>query len=217
MRRVTGKQVVEVDEGAFATLRAAYEGALLDVGTGDGKHPLHVAKTHPELLVIGLDAAKDNMRKAATKAAASPKKGGLPNLLYLWAAAEQLPAGLSDITELHVLMPWGSLLRGVLGSDPSMLKGLAAVCAPNAKFLITLNLHAWRPAVPEVGDHPEPTPESAEKDLGPALEAAGWHLDTAAYLDADEIAALATSWTRRLNSSRDQLEVLALRGHINPA
>ncbi|SER67647.1 16S rRNA (adenine(1408)-N(1))-methyltransferase KamB [Actinokineospora terrae] len=217
MRRVTGKQVVEVDEGAFADLRGRYSGAVLDVGTGDGKHPLHLAKAHPELLVIGLDAAKDNMRKAATRASAAPKKGGLPNLLYLWAAAEQLPSGLGGITELHVLMPWGSLLRGVLGSDPAMLAGLAGVCAPDATFLISLNLHAWRPPVPEVGAHAEPTPESAVEDLGPALKAAGWHLDSAAYLDADAIAALATSWTRRLNSSRDQLDVLALTGRINPS
>ncbi|GLZ37805.1 16S rRNA (adenine(1408)-N(1))-methyltransferase KamB [Actinokineospora sp. NBRC 105648] len=217
MRRITGKQVVDLGPTEFADLRAQYAGAVLDVGTGDGKHPLHLARAHPDRLVIGLDAAKDNLRKAATKASANPKKGGLANLIYLWAPAEQLPAGLTGITELHVLMPWGSLLRGVLGSDPAMLAGLAAACGPDAAFLITLNLHAWRPPVPEVGEHPEPTPESAVEDLGPALAAAGWRLDAAAYLGADEIAALATSWTRRLNSSRDQLDVLALTGVINPS
>ncbi|MCP2305186.1 16S rRNA (adenine(1408)-N(1))-methyltransferase KamB [Actinokineospora globicatena] len=216
MRRVTGKQVEVVEPGAFADLRSRYSGAVLDVGTGDGKHALHLAKAHPELLVIGLDAAKDNMRKSATKASAAPKKGGLPNLLYLWAAAEQLPE-LTGITELHVLMPWGSLLRGVLGSDPAMLAGLAGTCAPDARFLIALNLHAWRPPVPEVGTHAEPTPESAVAELGPALKAANWHLDAAEYMAAEAIAALATSWTRRLNSSRDQLDVLALTGRINPA
>ncbi|WP_035302981.1 16S rRNA (adenine(1408)-N(1))-methyltransferase KamB [Actinokineospora inagensis] len=216
MRRVTGKQVVQVDRAEFAALRGRYTAALLDVGTGDGKHALHLARAHPDLLVIGLDAATDNMRRAATKAAASPKKGGLPNLLYLWAAAEQPPAELSDITEVHVLMPWGSLLRGVLGSDPAMLTALAALCAPDTPFLITLNLHAWRPPVPEVGTHPEPTPDSAAEDLGPALKAAHWHLHAAEYLDDAGIAALATSWTRRLNSSRDRLDVLALRGLINP-
>ncbi|WP_018685137.1 16S rRNA (adenine(1408)-N(1))-methyltransferase KamB [Actinokineospora enzanensis] len=217
MRRVTGKQVVDLGPSEFAELRARHVGAVLDVGTGDGKHALHLARTHPDHLVIGLDAAKDNLRKSAAKSAASPRKGGLPNLLYIWAAAEQLPAELREITELHVLMPWGSLLRGILGDDPAMLSGLANLCAPDARFLITLNLHAWRPPVPEVGDNPEPTPDSATESLGPLLAAAGWHLDEAAYLDADAIAALATSWTRRLNSSRDQLEVLALTGVVNPS
>jgi len=216
MRRVTGKQVVDLDAAGFAAHRARYPRAVLDVGTGDGKHPQHLARERPDTLVVGLDAAKDNMRKAATRAAAKPARGGLPNLLYIWSAAEHLPDGLTGFTELHVLMPWGSLLRGVLGSDPTMLRGLAAACEPGAEFLVTLNLHAWQPPVPEVGEHPEPTPESAVEDLGPALAAAGWRLDTAAYLDAAEIAALATSWTRRLNSSRDRLEVLALTGVVNP-
>ncbi len=216
MRRITGKQVVELGGEDFDGLRARHDGLLLDVGTGDGKHPMHLARAHPDRLVVGLDAAKDNLRKAATRAAANPKRGGLPNLLYVWAAAEQLPPELRGVTELHVLMPWGSLLRGVLGSDPAMLRGLAAACEPGARFLITLNLHAWRPAVPEVGEHPEPTPDSAVEGLGPLLAAAGWRLDAAEYLDAEAISALATSWTRRLNSSREQLDVLALTGVVNP-
>ncbi|WP_446038465.1 16S rRNA (adenine(1408)-N(1))-methyltransferase KamB [Streptomyces sp. SID1121] len=217
MRRVLGKRIVEIDEAAYDELLARYDGVVLDVGTGDGKHPFHLARQRPDQLVIGLDAAKDNLRKTAAKAAANPAKGGLANLLYLWAPAEQLPAGLRGVTELHMLMPWGSLLRGMLGSDPSMLRGLAAVCEPDARFLTTLNLHAWRPPVPEVGEHPEPTPESAVKGLGPLLAAAGWRLDEAKYLDAEEIASLATSWTRRLNSTRAQLDVLALTGIINPS
>ncbi|SDD51199.1 16S rRNA (adenine(1408)-N(1))-methyltransferase KamB [Actinokineospora iranica] len=214
MRRITGKQVVDLSGPDFDTLLSHHDDVTLDVGTGDGKHAFHLAKAHPDRLVIGLDAAKDNLRKVATKASA--RKGGLPNLVYLWAAAESLPAELHGVTDLHVLMPWGSLLRGMLGSDPAMLRGLAAVCVPDTTFLVTLNLHAWRPPVPEVGEHPEPTPESAATELGPALKAADWRLDTAEYLDAEAISALATSWTRRLNSSRDQLDVLALTGLINP-
>jgi 16S rRNA (adenine(1408)-N(1))-methyltransferase len=217
MRRVLGKRIVEIDGAGFDDLLSRYEGVVLDVGTGDGKHAFHLARQRPDQLVVGLDAAKDNLRKTAAKAAANPAKGGLANLIYLWAPAEQLPAGLRGVTELHMLMPWGSLLRGMLGSDPSMLRGLAAVCEPDARFLTTLNLHAWRPPVPEVGDHPEPTPESAVKGLGPLLAAAGWRLDEAKYLDAEEISALATSWTRRLNSTRAQLDVLALTGVINPS
>ncbi|APU13238.1 MULTISPECIES: 16S rRNA (adenine(1408)-N(1))-methyltransferase KamB [Actinoalloteichus] len=215
MRRVTGKQVVDTSAADFDELVSRHEGVVLDVGTGDGKHAYHVARRRPAELVVGLDAAKDNLRRIAAKAAAKPAKGGVSNLLYVWAGVERLPAELHSVTEVHVLMPWGSLLRGMLGSDLTMLRDLAAVCVPNAEFLITLNLHAWRPAVPEVGTHPEPTPASALRDLAPVLAAQRWRLDEADYLDAEEIDALATSWTRRLNSSRDQLDVLALRGVIN--
>jgi 16S rRNA (adenine(1408)-N(1))-methyltransferase len=217
VRRITGKRIVDFGAAEFAALRDTCRGGVvLDVGTGDGKHATHLARKHPDRLVIGLDAAKDNMRKAATQASANPAKGGLPNLLYVWAAAERLPAELGGVTELHLLMPWGSLLRGLLGSDPAMLRGLASACVADARFLVTLNLHAWRPAVPEVGEHPEPTPQSALTDLGPILAAAGWRLDEVEYLDAQGIAALATSWTRRLHSSRDELAVLALTGVVRP-
>lgn len=217
MRRIVGKNTIAtLDKSGFDELLDRYPGAILDIGTGDGKHPLQLAKRHPDRLVIGLDAAKDNLRRSAAKASDNPKRGGLPNLIYVWAAAEQLPVELHGITEVHVLMPWGSLLRGVLGSDPAMLRGIAALCEPDARFLVTLNLHAWRPPVPEVGEHAEPTPDSAETGLGPAWRAAGWQLDTAEYLDAAGIEALATSWTKRLGSSRSELDVLALTGTVNP-
>ncbi|GAB3478454.1 class I SAM-dependent methyltransferase [Amycolatopsis cihanbeyliensis] len=208
MRRIVGKQVLELAATEFDELLAAHRGAVLDVGTGDGKHAQYVAQRNPELLVIGLDAAKDGMREISAKAAS--RKRGLANLVYVWASAEGLPAELHGITDLRILMPWGSLLRGVLGSDPDMLRGLAAVCAPGATMLITLNLHAWRPPVPEVGDRPEPTPDSAADMLAGIYTEVGWRLDEARYFGQEEVRALATSWTRRLNSSRSRLDVLGL-------
>jgi 16S rRNA (adenine(1408)-N(1))-methyltransferase len=208
VRRVIGKSTVDVDAAAFAELRDLYERIVLDLGTGDGKHVLSVARQCPDTLVVGLDASADAMRRTALRAAARPARGGLPNALFVWAAVEQLPAELTGIDEVHVLMPWGSLLRAVAVPDQKVLDGIAAVCAPAAGFLITLNLHAWRPSVPEVGDTAEPTPDSAAE----LLSVAGWEVEAAEYLDDAGVAALGTSWTKRLGSSRDSLAVLALRG-----
>ena len=213
MRQVIGKTTRELDPDAFAELRDGRR-LVLDLGTGDGKHVLAVARAEPETLVVGLDAGPDAMRKTAQKAAAKPAKGGVPNALFVWGAAETLPAELSDVSELHCLMPWGSLLRALVTPDPGVLRGVAAVCAPGARFLVTLNLHAWRPPVVDVGATDEPTPVSALDVLAPAYATAGWTLDTADYLDATEIAALGTSWTKRLGATRDELAVLALRGTI---
>ena len=214
MHRVIGKRVVDVAPAEFAALRAAHEEVLLDVGTGDGKHVVHVARRRPDALVVGLDASADAMRKTSARAAVRPDRGGLANALFLRGAAERLPEGLVGVSEVHVLMPWGSLLRGVVGGDQAMLTTIGAACRPGATFLVALNLHAWRPPVPEVGGSTEPDPESALRDLAPLYAAAGWTLDAAAYLDDAGIAALATSWTKRLGSSRDQLDVLALTGRI---
>jgi 16S rRNA (adenine(1408)-N(1))-methyltransferase len=209
VRRIRGKKIVELPPAEFAELAARHRQVVLDVGTGDGKHALALARRRPDQLIVGLDAAKDNLRKVSGRT-------DTPNLLFVWAAAEQLPAELAGIGELHVLMPWGSLLRGMLGDGSTMLGELAARCVPGARFLITLNLHAWRPPVPEVGTHPEPTPETALTELAPLYAGYGWRLTEARYLDEAAIAELATSWTRRLNSSRDRLDVLALTGQVYP-
>lgn len=214
MHRVIGRRVLDMAPAEFAALRDAHDTVVLDVGTGDGKHVLHAARRDPRSLVVGLDASADGMRKTSARAAARPDRGGLANALFLRASAERPPDGLAGVSEVHVLMPWGSLLRGVVGADPSMLSAVAGVCRPGAPFLVALNLHAWRPPVPEVGDAAEPDPERALTDLGPRYAAAGWTIEGARYLDDAGIDALATSWTKRLGSSRDRLDVLALTGRI---
>ncbi len=213
MRRVVGKGVVELSGAELERLRADYDTILIDVGTGDGKHALATARANPATLVIGVDASPDAMRRASARAAARPARGGLPNVLFLWAAAEDLPSDLDGVAgEIHVLMPWGSLLRGVLAPDEAILGNLARVAAPRAGLLVTLNLHAWQPPVPEVAGIAEPTPDSALSGLAGTYQRAGWRLTGARYLSPDEVEALATSWTRRLGSSRGHLDVLALTG-----
>jgi 16S rRNA (adenine(1408)-N(1))-methyltransferase len=215
VRQVIGRTTVDLDAAAFDEVRArSGAGLVLDIGTGDGKHVLAEARRRPDTLVVGLDAGPDAMRKTAARAAAKPAKGGVPNALFVWASVEQLPAELDQVTEVHSLMPWGSLLRALVAPDAAVLRAITGRCVPGAQFLITLNLHAWRPPVPEVGETPEPTPESALTSLAPAYAAAGWSLQVADYLDETQVAELGTSWTKRLGSSRARLDVLALRGTI---
>ncbi|MGI8678611.1 MAG: methyltransferase domain-containing protein [Jatrophihabitans sp.] len=217
MRQVIGKATIDLDAAGFAQLRSSYPHLVLDIGTGDGKHVLAVARARPDALVVGLDAGPDAMRKVAARAAAKPAKGGTPNALFVWAAVEALPPELRHVDEVHALMPWGSLLRAVVTPDETVLRGVAAVCRAGAPFLITLNLHAWRPPVADVGATAEPTPASAASLLTPAYARAGWALHTAQYLEDAQLIALGTSWTKRLGSSRDELAVLALRGTIGPS
>ncbi|MGH3794552.1 MAG: methyltransferase domain-containing protein [Pseudonocardiaceae bacterium] len=209
MRRVVGKQVIEMSSEEFGWLRGDRP-VLLDVGTGDGRHVVRLARQRPHWLVVGLDASRDQMRRTSATAAARPAKGGMPNALFVWASVEQLPDALRDMSEVHVLMPWGSLLRGIVGLDPAILRRLRAASAPGAQLLVTLNLHAWRPPVPEVGTTDEPDPRWARDELAGTYHTDGWRLDAADYLDTAQLDTLATSWGRRLGSSRNNLDVLAL-------
>lgn len=214
MRQVVGKATRELTAADYAALRERFRHVLLDVGTGDGKHVLSEARRHPETLVIGLDADPERMRPTAARAAAKPARGGVPNAVFVWAAVEQLPAELAGVGEVHVLMPWGSLLRAFVAPDATVLSRLAAACERPARFLVTLNLHAWRPPVPEVGDTAEPTPDSVTADVAPRFAAAGWRVESASYVDEHRLRDLSTSWTKRLGSSRAELAALAVEGTI---
>lgn len=217
MRQVLGRSTHDLDADAFGALRDAHGGGLVvDLGTGDGKHVLAVARARPDTLVVGLDAGPDAMRPTAARAARKPAKGGQPNALFVWAAVEALPGELTGVTEVHALMPWGSLLRALITPDSSVLHAVARACTPNAPFLVTLNLHAWRPPVAEVGGTAEPTPYIAQTEMARAYARCGWRLESADYPQQEMLADLGTSWTKRLGASRPDLAVLALRGRIEP-
>ena len=214
MRRIVGGSTVELTAADFAALRARHRRVVLDIGTGDGKHVLTVARADPDALAVGLDAAADRMRGASSRAAAKPARGGLPNAVFVWAAVEALPDELSGVTDVHVLMPWGSLLRHLVTGDPATLRAVARLCRPGASFFVAVNLHAWRPPVAEVADLPEPDPEWALTTLADRYASVGWRIGSAGYLDQPAAKELGTSWTKRLASSRDELAALGVRGVI---
>ena len=214
-RRVVGRSIVELEGSEVAALIAAHRGVLLDLGTGDGKHAATWARARPDHLVIGVDANVDALRKRSVQMSKPSTKGGLPNLIYLWAAVERLPASLVEVEELHVLMPWGSLLRGLLEPSQRLLNDLSQRCRAGATFTIVINRHAWHPVVPEVAGIAEPRIGDEEAELGAAFDAAGWTLDEVRELGPEDLVKLGTSWTSRLGSSRTALDAVALEGTIN--
>src|SRR5579885_886506 len=103
---------------------------MLDIGTGDGKHVLAEARRRPDTLVVALDADAERMRPASSRAAAKPARGGAANAMFVRAAVEALPEELTAIDEVHVLMPWGSLLRALVLPDLAVLRSVAGRCTP---------------------------------------------------------------------------------------
>jgi 16S rRNA (adenine(1408)-N(1))-methyltransferase len=152
--------------------------------------------------VIGVDAAATAMAEASLRAARPVRKGGLPNALFVVAAAERPPAELAGVAaELTILFPWGSLLRGALaigdGADGAdAAAGIAALVAPGGvvRMLVSIDPRD-RLAVPTI--------TATDR---PAI-AARWAchgLILAAFAPAcrDEIEASGSSWSRRLAAGR---------------
>ena len=167
---------------------------IIDLGTGDGRAALALAQAEPTALVIGMDADAASMAETSRRAARAAARGGRPNLLFVVAAAESPPAeliGLAD--EVRILFPWGSLLRGVLGRDARVARGIAALARPGAPITATVSV---TPAdgIGGVGALDSTTLADLDDDLRPA----GLRLAGSRRIDRDEVRATRSTWGRRL-------------------
>jgi len=138
--RVLGRKLSPFGESDLRAWSEVSESILIDVGTGQGKFILDAAREDPVRFCIGIDAVAENMAPAARTAGASSRKGGLPNALFVRAAAERLPGPFEELADaLTVQYPWGSLMRIVSAPVVEHLRGLRALCKPGAAVSILLN------------------------------------------------------------------------------
>lgn len=164
---------------------------IIDLGTGDGRAALALADAEPTILVIGVDADAASMAETSRRAA---RRGAVPNLLFVVASAEAPPAellGLAD--EVRILFPWGSLLRGLLGHDERVARGIAALARPGARVSATISITA-RDGIGKTSA----LDAAAVADLGRALGPAGLRLTGSRRVDREEVRATRSTWGRRL-------------------
>jgi 16S rRNA (adenine(1408)-N(1))-methyltransferase len=141
------------------------------------------------------------MAESSLRAVRSVRKGGLPNAVFVVAAAERPPAELVGIAaEVTILFPWGSLLRSVLALDDACdaAAGIACLIAPGGlvRALVSIDRRD-RLSVPVL--------EAADS----AALASRWArngLTLTAFQPARpaEIHASGSTWARRLAAGRDR-------------
>lgn len=139
MEVIYGKDSIDIDEGKLEERLAGYGHVLLDIGTGDGRYVRTVARACPALFAIGLDASRENLRASSRSA--------LANELYVIANALSMPPELHDRADhITINFPWGSLLRGLVEAEDSLLQGMLAVTKPGALLEVRLNAGALNEA-----------------------------------------------------------------------
>jgi len=210
MIAVSGKQLSDVSAQNLQALIAPYEGVTLDVGTGDGRFVLRYAQKHPRRFVIGVDPVRENLREISAKAAKKPERGGVANALFVVGSIEQPPSELRGVAdEIFVTLPWGSLMRGIILGEAHVLDRLASFAVPGARMRVVLNTRIFDEPVPaEARDLPEVTPDYVRETLTAAFERAGMRIEGAAWMDADEVATLGTTWAKRLSHRRPPRSVV---------
>jgi len=187
-------------------------GIVIDIGTGDGRFVSAMARQHPEKFFIGVDANVKLLEKPSMKATRKPAKGGLPNILFVQAAVEDLPEEFDGVAdEIHIHFPWGSLLRAVATGDSAILSQLRRIAAPDALVEIVIGIDAVRDRgeLERLGV-PVMTPEYVDGELRAKYAAADLTLVDHRQLDADEWPRLETTWARKLGPGRGGREVTLL-------
>jgi 16S rRNA (adenine(1408)-N(1))-methyltransferase len=207
---VRGKQAAEIDAADFAAMVAPYAGVTIDVGAGDGRFGYRYAAAHPARFVIGIDPVAENLRELSAKAARKPERGGLGNVLYVAASIEHMPAELRGVAdEIFVTLPWGSLMRGIILGDDAVLGALASLARDGAMLRIVLNTRIFDDPVPlDVRDLPEVTPDFVREMLAPAFARHRIAIRESRFMNADEVAAIETTWAKRLSHRRPPRSVL---------
>ena len=179
---------------------AAERPVLVDVGCDDGRHTVRWAERRPDALVVGLDAETTRLDRALT----AVRRRKLP-VVFVGAAVERPPAALlGRAAELAVVMPWGSLLDGVLGADPAVLRSVLALAGPGAVLDAVVNVRPWdAPASTDrkLAATPEPTEAHLTALTGTYAEL-GWALEPVGWLTDTEARALGSTWASRVVAAR---------------
>jgi len=157
---------------------------------------LATAAAQPDRLVVGVDASAAAMAVASRRAAATPRRGGLPNALFVIAAVEALPPeldGLADLVTVH--FPWGSLLRGLLRADPAAMAGLTRIMRPGATLSLLLSSTDR-----DRGAGVEPLQEPDLRALAASYDDWGLAVTEARPATAADVAAAHSTWGKRLGA-----------------
>jgi 16S rRNA (adenine(1408)-N(1))-methyltransferase len=182
------------------------EGVIVDIGTGDGRFVYNSARQNPNKFFIGIDANTKPLEKISMKATRKPAKGGLPNVLFIQAAVENLPEELNAAAdEIHIHFPWGSLLRAVILGDETVLASLCRICAPECLLEIIIGIDEERDKSEiERLELPRLSSEYLETILIPKYEAAGFEALEKGVLDSSDWSKLETSWARKLQGGANR-------------
>ncbi len=162
------------------------------MGTGDGRAVLGAAGADSGRLVVGIDANGVGMVEASRRAL----RRGMDNAVFVVAAAERLPGELDGVAdEVTVNFPWGSLLRGLVAADATILGGIVRMMKADAALSVLVSVMDRDHGV-GVGS----IDGNALDNLVAGYAAQGLAVTAIRPLSAAEVVAAGSSWGRRLGA-----------------
>jgi hypothetical protein len=169
----------------------------VDLGTGDGRFAVDLARSRPDLAVLGVDTNLD--------ALPGPRQRLPANVRFARADAREAPVYSRGAVSVSVNFPYGSLLRGLVEGDVALLARLDCLLARPGRLEIRVNARAL------TGTGLDPA--GAERAIVRSLrELDGMRVSSRPLAQA-ELRAFPSAWAKRLGYGRpaDAFLVTAVR------
>jgi len=212
MRIVRGKHIEEMTAEAFRLAAAEREAVLVDIGAGSGQFVCEAARRLPGWLCVALDAEARNFREASSRTRRKPSRGGLENALFVLAPAEAMPPELAGAANhITIFLPWGSLLRAAVLSEPGFLKELISLAAPGAAVeMLLCYSEKYEPAMMRQLGLPPLTEQHVLDVMAPAWRQSGLEISRVRALDNADLRLAPLGWGRLLAKRRPRQFLLVM-------
>jgi len=122
----------------ITTWASRFEHLHIDLGTGDGRYAVHLARGRPELGVVGIDTCLDHLHGSPRRLPANVR------FLQTDARAIAIEAAMATMatSSVSINFPYGSLLRGLVDAEPALLDRLEELLGPRGHLRIRVNKRA---------------------------------------------------------------------------
>ena len=109
-----------------------FEHLHVDLGTGDGKFALQIARRTPGIGVIGVDACLDHLH--------GPRRRHPANVRFACCDVLEWPLEMIPMADaVTINFPYGSLLRGLFEGDDDLMIRLDALLGSGSRLEIRVN------------------------------------------------------------------------------
>lgn len=189
-----------------------FEKIIVDLGCGDGKQIYRMASKSPSNLFIGIDSNAAGYMEIEKKTNKKPHKGGLSNLVFIQAKAEELPKELTNLVdEIYIHFPWGSLLEGLVKADQLLLAQLRNCMKNGAELTIMLTYDdKYEESYRSERRLPNLDLSFIQSELALQFKEKGFYLLYSYALLPEEKRNIDSPWGKKILNSRDR-EVFGLQ------
>ena len=172
------------------------------------------AALNPNKFFIGIDANVKPLVKPSIKVTRKPHKGGIQNVLFVQASAEEMPDELYGVAnKIHIHFPWGSLLKAVVEGNDNVLRSFDRIAAPGCllEIMVGLDPDRDRSEIERLG-LPELDDSYLDSSLIPKYEAANFEIIESCELGPERWSMIETTWAKKLHGNgRRKIRFLLFR------